>query len=55
MAKFSQPDGSTLVDLEHRNFERMLQGGAMTRASVNQEGDWGGLMLLFQKEAEQEA
>lgn len=50
-----QPDGSTLVELEHRNFERMLQGGAMMRASVNQEGGWGGLMLLFQKEAEQEA
>lgn len=50
-----QPDGSTLVELEHRNFERMLAGGAMMRASVNQEGGWGGLMLLFQKEVEQEA
>jgi len=50
-----QPDGSTLVELEHRNFERMLAGGAMMRASVNQDGGWGGLMLLFQKEAEKEA
>jgi uncharacterized protein YndB with AHSA1/START domain len=50
-----QPDGSTLVELEHRHFERMLQAGSIMRASVNQEGGWGGLMLLFQKEAEQEA
>lgn len=47
-----QPDGSTLVELEHRNFERMLSGGAMMRAGVNQEGGWNGLMLLFQQEAE---
>jgi len=50
-----QTDGSTLVELEHRGFERMTSGGAMMRASVNLEGGWGGLMLLFQKEAEETA
>ena len=47
-----QPDGSTLVELEHRAFERMIAGGAMMRAGVNQEGGWGGLMLLFKAETE---
>ena len=50
-----QPDGSTLVELEHRGFERMTAGGAMMRASVNLEGGWGGLMVRFQTEAEKTA
>ena len=47
-----QADGSTVVDLEHRAFERMIAGGAMMRASVNQEGGWNGLMQLYKTQAE---
>ena len=47
-----QPDGSTLVELEHRNFERMLFGGEAMRAGVSGEGGWNGLLLLYQAETE---
>jgi uncharacterized protein YndB with AHSA1/START domain len=48
-----QADGSTLVQLEHRAFERMIAGGAMMRASVNQQGGWGGLMEIYKAKAEE--
>jgi hypothetical protein len=48
-------DGSTLVELEHRNFERMVAGGEAMRNGVNQEGGWGGLMELYRAEAEKTA
>ncbi len=50
-----QRDGSTLVELEHRGFERMVSGGDTMRAMVNREGGWGGLLALFQAEAERTA
>jgi uncharacterized protein YndB with AHSA1/START domain len=45
-------DGSTRVDLEHRNFERMPAGGEQMRAMVDSPGGWGTLLDLFGKQAE---
>jgi len=50
-----QPDGSTLVELEHRNFDRMGAPGASMRTGVASEGGWGMLIALFQTEVEKEA
>lgn len=47
-------DGSTLVVLEHRGFERMVSGGDKMRAGVGSEGGWNGLLVLFQTVAEKE-
>jgi uncharacterized protein YndB with AHSA1/START domain len=47
-------DGTTLVELEHRNIQR--HGGAcaqMREAVNNPEGGWGGLLALFAAKAEQ--
>ena len=46
-------DGTTLVELEHRNFER--HGGAFDqmRNQVNSDGGWGGLLDLFRAKAEE--
>jgi uncharacterized protein YndB with AHSA1/START domain len=49
------PDGSTLVELEHRYFERHGAGADVMRGSIDQPGGWGGLMDLFRAEAEKEA
>lgn len=42
------PDGSdaTIVELEHRQFERMA-GGDKMRAAVDAEGGWNGILQLF--------
>ncbi|MDE3156311.1 MAG: SRPBCC family protein [Acidobacteriota bacterium] len=45
-------DGTTRVDLEHRNFERHGAGGASMRQTVGGEGGWGGLLALFAARAE---
>jgi len=45
-------DGSTRVDLEHRNFERMGAGWETMRGMVDSEGGWGTLMQMFAAEAE---
>jgi hypothetical protein len=45
-------DGSTRVDLEHRNFARMGAGWETMREMVNAEGGWGGLLQMFGAEAE---
>jgi uncharacterized protein YndB with AHSA1/START domain len=45
-------NGSTRVDLEHRNFERVGAGWESMRAMVDSEGGWGSLMQMFAAEAE---
>ena len=47
-----QGDGSTRVDLEHRNFARMGAGWESMREMVNSEGGWGGTLQLFAAQAE---
>ena len=45
-------DGSTRVDLEHRNFDRMTAGGEQMRAMVDSPGGWGTILQLYAKQAE---
>jgi len=45
-------DGSTRVDLEHRNFARAGAGWESMRQAVNGEGGWSGLLQMFAAEAE---
>jgi hypothetical protein len=45
-------DGSTLVELEHRHFERHGAGAADMRSQVDQPGGWSGLLELFKIETE---
>ena len=47
-------DGSTLVELEHRNFEHHGEGGLNMREQVNQAGGWGSLMELYRESADRE-
>ncbi len=42
-----QPDGSTRVDLEHRNLERMRVGGQAMRTAVDSPGGWDGLLQMY--------
>lgn len=50
--RFTQsPDGTTLVELEHRKFERHGESGALMRQHV--EG-WTALLELFQTETDRE-
>ena len=43
-----QPDGTTRVDLEHRNFERMGESGMNMRMVVDSApSGWGGLLQLY--------
>jgi hypothetical protein len=44
-------DGTTLVELEHRNFQRHGGACARMRETVNQEGGWGGLLSIFAAKA----
>jgi len=47
-----RPDGdATIVELEHRHFERMDRGEVM-RAAVDSDGGWSGLLRLFAEYAE---
>jgi len=48
-------DGTTLVELEHRGFERHGGNYAAMRDQVNQEGGWGALLGLFATTAEESA
>jgi hypothetical protein len=48
-------DGSTRVDLEHRNFARAGAGWEAMRTAVNSEGGWNGLLQLFAAETEKAA
>jgi len=45
-------DGTTRVDLEHRNFERMGAGGEAMRTGVDSPNGWGSLMELYKAAAE---
>ncbi|MBV9494073.1 MAG: SRPBCC family protein [Acidobacteria bacterium] len=45
-------DGKTRVDLEHRAFERMGEGGDAMRAGVGAEGGWGSLLDVYAKRVE---
>lgn len=45
-------DGRTRVDLEHRGFERMGEGGEAMRAGVDAEGGWGSLLDVYAKRVE---
>jgi len=45
--------GATRVDLEHRLFSRMGEGGASMREGVGAEGGWGTLLGMFAKKAEE--
>ena len=40
-------DGTTRVDLEHRNFDRHGAGGATMATGVGGEGGWGALLAGF--------
>lgn len=42
-----QPDGTTRVDLEHRNFERMGESGNNMRMMVDSPSGWNGLLSLY--------
>ena len=46
------PDNTTVVELEHRAFDRMISNGHKMRWGVSQEGGWGGLLQLFQSTLE---
>ncbi len=50
-----EADGSTRVDLEHRNFQRMGASGAEMRRGVDSPGGWSDLMRMFAEQAEKEA
>jgi hypothetical protein len=40
-------DGTTLVELEHRHFERHGEGWETMRAAVGSEGGWNGVLALY--------
>jgi hypothetical protein len=48
----AEPDGTTRVDLEHRNFERMSMGGEQMRTMVEGGMGWEALMHLYRDKAE---
>ena len=48
-------DGTTLVELEHRDLQRHGGDYAGMREKVNAEGGWGGLLALFGAKAEEGA
>lgn len=50
-----EADGSTRVDLEHRNFERMGAGWEQMRDGVSAAGGWGSLLESFVAQAEKTA
>ena len=46
-------DGTTLVELEHRNFERHSGNYADMRDKVNADGGWSQILTVFAAKAEQ--
>jgi Activator of Hsp90 ATPase homolog 1-like protein len=47
-------DGTTLVELEHRHFERHGQGWQTMRSAVGFAEGWNGMLTLFAAKAEEE-
>ena len=47
--RFTPQDRGTLVELEHRGFERHAARGAQMRDKVGADGGWGDLLELFAK------
>ena len=46
---FTPTDGGTLVELEHRGFEKHGETGAGMRDAVSKPGGWGDLLELYAK------
>jgi uncharacterized protein YndB with AHSA1/START domain len=46
---FTPVDGGTLVELEHRGFERRGETGTSMRDAVSAPGGWGDLMEMYAK------
>ena len=53
--RFTVDDGTTLVELEHRDLQRHGGDYVTMREKVNAEGGWGGLLALFGAKAEEGA
>ena len=49
--RFTLHDGGTLVELEHRGFERHAEAGARMREAVSAPGGWRELLDLYAKAA----
>lgn len=47
--RFTPQGAVTLVELEHRGFERRADGGAITRDKVSAEGGWRDLLDTYAK------
>jgi uncharacterized protein YndB with AHSA1/START domain len=45
--RFTPQDGGTLVELEHRGFERRADGGAQIRETVSGPGGWTELLQTY--------
>jgi uncharacterized protein YndB with AHSA1/START domain len=45
--RFTPQDGGTLVELEHRGFEKRADGGAVTREKVAAPGGWQDLLEAY--------
>ena len=48
----AQPDGSTLIDLEHRRLERHGAGATALRLAIDSQGGWELLLRLYVAAAE---
>jgi uncharacterized protein YndB with AHSA1/START domain len=48
-------DGTTLVELEHRHFERHGEGWEGMRDAVGSEGGWNGVLALYAAKAGESA
>jgi uncharacterized protein YndB with AHSA1/START domain len=45
--RFTPHNAGTLVELEHRGFEKRAEGGAVTREKVSAAGGWGELLETY--------
>lgn len=49
--RFTPQDGGTLVELEHRGFERHAEAGARMRETISSPGGWSELLEAYAKAA----